>query len=90
MTSTLTPILALARNGNHESSVAVLQRALRIILPLNRPARTVQAVNSKAVTASRDWQTPFTEVVAASEPAISKSIKNLAAVRPPPRWGINE
>lgn len=84
------PILALARSGNYESSIAVLQRAMRVILPRNHPAKTVQAVNRKAVTASRDWQTPFTEATAASEPVISQSIKNLAAVRPPARWGINE
>lgn len=89
MTSTLVPILTLARSGNYESSVAVLQRAMRIILPLNHPARTVQAVNSKAVTASRDWQIPFTEAVVTTRPAISKHVRSLA-VRPPPRWGINE
>ena len=84
------PILALARGGNYVSHAAVLQRAIRIILPLNRPERTVQVVNNKAVIARRDWQTPLAEVVAASEPVITKSIKNLVAVRPPPRWGINE
>lgn len=89
MISTLTPILALARSENHESSVAVLQRALRIILPLNRPARTVQAVNSKAATASRDWQTPFTDAAVITQPVVSQSVRSLA-VRPPPRWGINE